>query len=231
MDKNKAIVCREPELRKKAASLRLLLLEKEHSLLSLMSEICMDECRLKDFFKVKVEPRVGHLKKRLENLKFLVLGYKEAASKSAKENTILDPLQEKELKRLYRNLAKIYHPDCRKDNEEKKFFLSRMKEINEAFINRDLNALRSMFKKSAREIEGEKSALWIVESLKEEIKITESVISVYIGKLADLRKSKRYSLMNLDQKDLDLEISKMETELRREIEVYSSILYGRNKNK
>jgi len=49
---------------------------------------------------------------------------------------------ENELRQLYRDLARKYHPDTAFDNHDRQYRTEMMMRINEAYANRDLNELR-----------------------------------------------------------------------------------------
>lgn len=227
MEKNRSLICREPQLKKEAASERLRLLEAEEELFSVLDELCCAEAAVAAFVKRECEPKLAPLEKKLENLKRLVLGGKSSSQNQSEVKKKPDAdFDGREFKSLYRKLAALYHPDKNRSDNEKKFFLARMKEINESFLRRDLQALRRIFKRALRELEGENSALYVLRNIREEIKITQDLKHLYSKKLKEFKKSEKYSWLSMSREDFSAELVKMELKLKAEIYTYSRFFYG-----
>jgi hypothetical protein len=65
-----------------------------------------------------------------------------------KENGELNPALEEELRALFRELAKSYHPDLTMDEYEKKSRQEMMARVSQAYTARDLTALRKLAEKA-----------------------------------------------------------------------------------
>lgn len=57
---------------------------------------------------------------------------------------LLKTQREEDIKQLYRRLARRYHPDLAKDEEDRKHRTQLMAMINEAYANNDMNALQAL---------------------------------------------------------------------------------------
>lgn len=225
MDDKKALICKEPQLREEAAAERIKLLEVEEELFDVIDNLCAAEAALASFKKKECDPVLMPLKKRLENIKTLLFAHEKVVSEQENLQPVKEKEDEKELKSLYRKLASMYHPDKNRSAKEKKFFLARMKEINDAFMRRDLTSLRRIFSRASRELEGEKSALSVIKAIREEIYITRELKKLYQKKLEIFKSSEEYSLLTLSREDFLKKLAKMELKLKAEIYAYSRILF------
>ncbi|MCK6601360.1 MAG: hypothetical protein L6Q77_06005 [Bacteroidetes bacterium] len=105
--------------------------------------------------------------------------------------------QKRELRNLYRDLAKIYHPDKARTEEEKAYFEDVMKEINEAYHHANLDSLKKIEAKAQMLIEYE----LVGESLNEKLsrlKTEETKLSGLLESISkriqELRSSDTYAL-------------------------------------
>ena len=111
------------------------------------------------------------------------------------EGIVLDGEIQEELKKLYRKLARKFHPDFAKDGVQRDSLNKIMAIINEAYKNADLETLRKYMKqaereaKIAKETPGEK-----LSRLKEDYTTLLSVIAKLRAELEDLEASETYKL-------------------------------------
>ncbi len=87
----------------------------------------------------------------------------ERAKRSAEETRRFEALPEEaskpfqpsaELKALYRQLAKLYHPDLAGDPEEQRWRTSIMQEVNEAYEHGDIERLRQILERGSKHAQG-----------------------------------------------------------------------------
>ncbi len=152
------------------------------------------------------------------------LNQKEKHAKAAgqqPEPEIRSEEEEAELKRIYRKLAKRFHPDLAESESERERNLRIMTEINRAYAEKDLDRLRLL---EAREYpEGERVDEPIGEKLVRLIRRRhelDQAIKRIEGEIAGLCASETYNLMQRAREEAergkDL-ISEWETELGDEI--------------
>lgn len=100
-----------------------------------------------------------------------------------------------DLKRLYRNLAKRFHPDLTTDPEEKTWRKGVMAEVNAAYAKGDLVALRALQEKADRpEPEKAKSREQLIIDMRAEIARLNSVIRKLESDLDRLARSEELKL-------------------------------------
>ncbi|MBN8705734.1 MAG: hypothetical protein J0L62_07650 [Bacteroidetes bacterium] len=113
------------------------------------------------------------------------------------KNRELSEDQKRELRSLYRDLAKIYHPDKARTDEEKSYFEDVMKEINEAYHHSNLDSLKKIDAKAQLLIEVEQIGESLNEKLSrlgtEERKLS-ALISSISKRTQELRSSDTYAL-------------------------------------
>lgn len=137
------------------------------------------------------------------------------------------PRQEKqevsrdEIKRLYRALAKRFHPDLTTDPEHKKYCEKIMAEVNEAYAQGDVAKLRELMDTPARPTpEREKTRAEIMVELRREVRRLDGVIGQLQAALDRLTRSHEVELMleasmaRSQGRDL---LREMAADLRREI--------------
>jgi chromosome segregation ATPase len=134
-----------------------------------------DELAAVNAFEFEFEARVGHLWDKLETLEAEIEGYHDriqmvrdgylsverqyrrawqAPPPSAPTPPAqpLSPASEAQLKRLYRQLARRYHPDLAADDAERAFRTERMAAINDAYAARSLTELEALAAESGATI-------------------------------------------------------------------------------
>jgi hypothetical protein len=142
----------------------------------------------------------------------------EEAFQRERERPQLPADDEAELHRLYRELAKRFHPDLARTDVERQRRQPLMQQVNAAMRERDLSTLRALLSEvevtdvtfEARSI-GEK-LVWAIR----EISRLEEVIAGLQDALSELRSSESHSLWQRE-KDGELVITRLEDDLRREI--------------
>jgi hypothetical protein len=126
-----------------------------------------------------------------------------------------------QIKAEYRALAKRFHPDLTSDPDEKKWREKVMAEVNQAYADGDLAALRKLAGQADRPERGpEKSRDEILIELRREVKRLDGVIAQLQAEVGRLTRSSEVKLM-LDasiarREGRDL-LSEMAADLRREI--------------
>ncbi|MEA3421862.1 MAG: RNA polymerase sigma factor region1.1 domain-containing protein [Acidobacteriota bacterium] len=104
--------------------------------------------------------------------------YKQHLEKE--EQARLDEESKQELKRLYRELAKKYHPDRSIDRKQSEDYHKIMAEINDAYRAKDIERLRSFAERAERE---DKIAKETLEEKLDRLKHDDAVLSGIIAKL------------------------------------------------
>jgi len=126
-----------------------------------------DELAAVNAFEFEFEARVGHLWDRLDALETEIERYQDRIQMMRKGYLSverqyrrawqapppsgptppaqpLSPASETQLKRLYRQLARRYHPDLAADDAERAFRTERMAAINDAYAARSLTELKAV---------------------------------------------------------------------------------------
>ncbi len=112
------------------------------------------------------------------------------------EETRLDEESEQELKQLYRELAKKYHPDRSTDKKQSEDYHKIMAEINEAYKAKDIEKLRSFAEKVEREEKIAKETLEEkLDRLKHDDEVLSGIIAKLEGELRSLKLGETYKLM------------------------------------
>jgi ribosomal protein L29 len=132
-----------------------------------------------------------------------------------------DEATKNKIKAEYRALAKRFHPDLTSDPEEKKRREKVMAEVNQAYADGDLEALRRLAAKADRpERAPEKSRDEILVELRREVRRLDAVIAQLqsdVGRLtrsADVKLMLDASIAKREGRDL---LAEMAADLRREI--------------
>lgn len=143
--------------------------------------------------------------------------YQQAHARDA-ERPHLGPDEEAELRRIYRDLARRYHPDLARTDAERVRREEMMLQVNAAFHERDLPALRALH--GAGEVDdpsfearpvGEKLA-WAAR----EVARLDGVIVGLVGELAAVRGSATHALWRRHEADAAL-LDTLSSDLDREI--------------
>lgn len=159
-------------MREKLNQLRATLTQLQEKLIEAESELA-DQLAEINAFEFQFEARVGHLFDKLEQLEREIQRYNEriqiarnkeifgyahvsvedqyrrtwhAPPKSAPTPPPepLPPASEAEIKRLYRQLARRYHPDLAQDDHERAWRTEKMQLINDAYAARSLAELAAL---------------------------------------------------------------------------------------
>jgi len=139
-----------------------------------------------------------------------------------KEGPTLDTEAQEELKKLYRKLARKFHPDLAKNDKQRTEFHKIMSAINEAYKNGDLETLEKYMRQAERE---EKIAKETPEEklarLKEDYEIMLGIIAKLRAELADSEASETYKLrdkVNQAKKEGRDSLQELATSIQKEIE-------------
>ncbi len=139
-----------------------------------------------------------------------------------KEGPTLDTEAQEELKRLYRKLARKFHPDLANDDKQRTEFNKIMSAINEAYKNGDLETLEKYMRQAERE---EKIAKETPEEklarLKEDYEIMLGIIAKLRAELADSEASETYKLrekVNQAKKEGRELLQELATSIQKEID-------------
>jgi len=197
------------------------------------------EVSLDEFHETEYWPRVGVHAEELDHLRGKILGRgvkpdavkRKQRPRAAKEKEQTAPPEEKkELKRLYRELAKRYHPDAAPHAKDKEYYQSRMAAVNEAFAQGDLRKLQRMFNDSKVEIadpnESDESRL---EALKIDEIVLAQLLDDYSGRFSRLERSSSNRLMrdvrDSAQRGIDV-LEEMAEGFKRRIQIYKDVFEG-----
>ncbi|TAK12654.1 MAG: hypothetical protein EPO32_07900 [Anaerolineae bacterium] len=96
--------------------------------------------------------------------------------KDEKNGKSLSPKLEEELRRLFRELAKRFHPDLTSDAQEKTYREQIMTRVNQAYSARDLETLRKLAEQPDRPVEPKKDRAEEAKALRKELKRLDTVI-------------------------------------------------------
>ncbi|MDX1600969.1 MAG: hypothetical protein R3191_05595 [Anaerolineales bacterium] len=146
---------------------------------------------------------------------------RSATQADVKPKRKVDEKSKDEIKRLYRALAKRFHPDLTVDPEHKKYCKEIMAEVNAAYARGDVAKLRELMNKPARpEPEEEKSRQQVLVELRREVRRLDGVIRQLENALDRLARSHEVQLMleasmaRSEGRDL---LREMAADLRRDI--------------
>jgi len=156
-----------------------------------------DELAAVNAFEFKFEARVGHLWDRLDALETEIERYQDriqmmrkgylsverqyrrawqAPPPSAPRPPAqpLSPASETQLKRLYRQLARRYHPDLTADDAERAFRTERMAAINDAYAARSLTELEALAAESgaaisAGRVQSGQTEAYMIQALQDQL--------------------------------------------------------------
>jgi len=231
MDKNKSLVSKEPELGKIIKRERASLFKKEEELFRLVEDYVYVKSSIKNFYLKVYLPELGPCIEELENLKDRLLGIKKTEDPKAfleeeEEKKELPPEIKRELKMLYRKLARLYHPDntAGLGREEKKFFNRRMSEINEAFEKQNLDSLKRFFKKAEAEIGFNMSSLERIKYLETDSQIVSKMQELYLARIQKLKANEIYLLMGKPEKEREQTMRELRERFVSDIKTYRSLL-------
>jgi len=105
------------------------------------------------------------------------------------------PKMEEQIKKLFRELARRFHPDLTSDPEEKKWREEIMTRVNQAYTNRDLKALRALAERPDRPVDSpNQTKEEEIANLKAELKRLDGVISDLKARIKHLEQSPAWQL-------------------------------------
>lgn len=145
-------------------------------------------------------------------------GWRKVSDKPKKNN----PKTEEEIRVLFRDLAKRFHPDLTNDPEEKKRREEIMTHVNQAYSNRDLKALQLLAEQPdslpnlVKQTKKEEIAF-----LKVELKRLDNVITDLKGRILHLEETPAWRLKmeaRLQRKSGSDMLSEMANELKEQID-------------
>jgi len=105
------------------------------------------------------------------------------------------PKMEEQIKNLFRELARRFHPDLTSDPEEKKWREEVMTRVNQAYANRDLKALRALAEQPDRPVDSpNQTKQQEIAALKAELKRLDGVIADLKARINHLEESPAWQL-------------------------------------
>lgn len=222
----KALVCIEYKLKAEISQLRIRLIKEEKLLYSTILKLAALEEGIKRFYSTYYLEKLGKYILLLESLKKKFWGFEDKKSEAEDKKKDNNDCDEKKLKELYRQLAKIYHPD-RYDfltDEEKEFFEFRMSEANKYFEKKDIQALEGMLEQAKAELSDDIPSSDRVRLLSIRIEMIEDLRRLYNNKIELLKTDEIYRIMNMPPSERDKEIEKKKEIFMSEIRVYSELI-------
>jgi Skp family chaperone for outer membrane proteins len=143
----------------------------------------------------------------------------ERAYQRDQERPKLAAAAEQSIKQLYRDLAKRYHPDLARTDEERHHRETIMQRVNTAFSARDVDALRDLMREAEvtdesfeRRSMGEK----LVWAIREVARLDEVIVGLE-KELAAVRGSETHQLWHR-QENGESVLERLETDLKRDLE-------------
>lgn len=119
-------------------------------------------------------------------------GWRKVGKRSKND---LSPKTEEQIRVLFRELARRFHPDLTTDPEEKKWRQEIMTRVNQAYTNRDMAALKSLAEEPDRAVDSpEQSKIQEIKTLKLEIKRLDGVIADLKARIFHLEESPAWHL-------------------------------------
>lgn len=239
MNKNRSLISKEPELAREIHRLRKEMFEKEKRLFLKLDDLVSIRTSIKDFYAKVYLPRLGPYMEALEEAKSRAIGLPPRA------DSLKDPLKrikevekehalseaegltaevKKEIKDIYRKLARLYHPDRPHSKDEQEFLTERMAAINEAFQKADLDSLKRYLRRADAEIGLNLSSLERIKCLGMELSVVESMDRLYAAKVADAKKNEIYKLMKKDPARREEVFRGLEDRFKFDTGIYRKIL-------
>jgi len=149
------------------ARLRAVLRQTQQDLHTAETELTARMTEIREF-DAKIESRLGVLETELDSLETQIRHYQKQIQQLQQAQAVPEwmdyskranpnrppsppsspadkhspPKPESELRQLYRDLARRYHPDTAFDDRDRQYRTEMMMRINEAYANRDVNELR-----------------------------------------------------------------------------------------
>lgn len=138
-----------------------------------------------------------------------------------KNGKTLSPKLEEELRRLFRELAKRFHPDLTSDPQEKAQREQIMTRVNQAYTQRDIEALRKLSEQPDRPVEARQNRVEEAKALRKELKRLDGVINDLKATIRVLEESPAMQLKleaRLQRRDGRDLLTEMEASLKEQIE-------------
>lgn len=223
MEKTKSLISKEKEYSLKIKNIKKKLFKKELELEKTVMEYLAMETSVKNFYKNYYLKKLGDYIVLLENLKNKVLGIEEKKTEVKEDKKENLQIEESEIKKKYRKLARLYHPDNFEylDEEEKEFYDFRMGEINLAFEKRDIKTLERIEKRAEVELDRfGLSPICRIRYMEEDIYIIDKMIEMYKEKKKELSKEEIAVLMSENPQNLEKKIEEIKERLISEIKTY-----------
>jgi hypothetical protein len=105
------------------------------------------------------------------------------------------PKMEEQIKNLFRELARRFHPDLTSDPEEKKWREEVMTRVNQAYANRDLKTLRALSEQPDRAVDSpSQTKEQEIAALRAELKRLDGVIADLKARIKHLEESPAWQL-------------------------------------
>jgi hypothetical protein len=105
------------------------------------------------------------------------------------------PKMEEQIKNLFRELARRFHPDLTSDPDEKKWREEVMTRVNQAYSNRDLKALRALAEQPDRPVDApNQTKEQEITGLRAELKRLDGVIADLKARIKHLEESPAWQL-------------------------------------
>ena len=119
-------------------------------------------------------------------------GWRKIGNKKKKTHS---PKQEEQIRDLFRELAKRFHPDLTNDPDEKKWREEVMTKVNQAYSSRDLNALKALAEQPDRPLPAaNQTNEQEIASLKAELIRLDDVITDLKARIHHLEESPAWQL-------------------------------------
>ncbi len=229
-----ALVSKEPELLHKIKNLKKKVFEKEAALFDALEEFVSIQVRIKDFYSKIYLPRLGKYMEKIEEMKEKMLGRTPKMKEKLPEFSLTkeideNPQVQKELKTIYRKLAKLYHPDRIKDLEEREFLNRRMSDINEAFQKGDIAGLRRYLKRADAEMGLGLSSLERIKYLDADLIVLGEMKALYDKKIEIVNENQMCKLMNKTDAEKEEVYKETEERLKFDIALHQKILKNLDK--
>ncbi|MCG2724877.1 MAG: J domain-containing protein [Elusimicrobia bacterium] len=225
----RALISKEPELLNKIKVLKKKVFEKENALFGALENFVSIQAQIKDFYLKVYLPRLGKYMEKIEELKEKMLGRAPKTKESLPEFSLTKEIDEnpevkKEIKIIYRKLAKLYHPDRIKDMEEKDFLNRRMSDINEAFDKGDIDGLRRYLKRADAEMGLGLSSLERIKYLQADLTVLGEMKALYDKKIEIVKENQMCKLMNKTDAEKEDVYKETEERLKFDIALHKKIL-------
>ncbi len=146
-------------------------------------------------------------------------GWRKIAGKKKKAR---NPKQEEQIRNLFRDLAKRFHPDLTNEPDEKRWREEIMTKVNQAYANRDLSTLQGLAEQPDRPAPSAmQSREQEIAALKVELKRLDGVIADLKARIRHLEESPAWQLKleaRMQRRSGSDMLTEMENKLREQID-------------